>query len=112
MRFGKDVITNEPGSHLTPGTRHRNRLSRAVRAKERREKGAEYLEEQAEKLRHRDEPLDTSVTMLPRETDDANVEYKLRLKDPSQARLQQLVRSPLVPDRSDSVHRDVQVVCR
>lgn len=41
------------------------------------------------------EPRDASLKWLPRESEDGNVEYKLRLKDPSPARLQQLVRCAL-----------------
>lgn len=48
-------------------------------------------------MQHQNEPRDATVTWLPPESEHGNVEYKLRLRDPSTARLEQLVCTAQTP---------------
>lgn len=57
----------------------------------------------AEQVRHKKEPKDPNITWLPAEDEEGNVEYKLRLKDPGAARLEQLVRT-CITLWNDAVH--------
>lgn len=54
-------------------------------------------EQSADQGAHKQEPRDPSITWLPKEIEEGNREYKLRLRDPSSARLEQLVPPPPFP---------------
>lgn len=66
------------------------RAARAARAQEKREKKNQATEQT--RKQQQNEPCDSSCVWMPPEEEEGNVEYKLRLKDPSTTRLQQLVR--------------------
>jgi hypothetical protein len=86
-RYGSAGVINPVGSHLTAREPRRKQSSRAARAREKREQ----MPVDPDSIRHKSEPRDPSIRWLLPESEDGNVEYKLRLKDPAAARLEQLV---------------------
>eukprot|EP00892_Ulva_mutabilis_P004085 jgi/Ulvmu1/2048/UM120_0044.1 len=83
-RYGSAAAGRSPGSSDSDG---RKKSSRAERAQERRVRS----EQPGDRGAHKHEPRDPSITWLPQEVEEGNCEYKLRLRDPSCARLEQLI---------------------
>jgi hypothetical protein len=97
QRYGSAQGDHKSGSGTQPSGG--KRPTRAERHHERRAHGPVKDPEYQQNRQRQREALDPDCVWMPAEDEEGNVEYKLRLKDPSTARLEQLVRCPLVSKR-------------
>jgi hypothetical protein len=92
-RYGAGAVANAGSSMVdTSEGQHVQHVPRVNRLHDRIKRQQNSKNTEAARKQHQNEPRDESCVWMPQEDEEGNVEYKLRLKDPSTARLEQLVR--------------------